>query len=152
MTDQTLNHPTMRLPITRLTPDAHLPTRAHPTDAGLDLYALIRATIPSGGRAVIPTGVAVAIPAGYAGFLHPRSGLADMYGVTVANAPGTIDAGYRGEVQVILVNHGRTPFRLIAGDRIAQLIITPIVVPELDVVDALEAGDRGDAGFGSTGR
>lgn len=142
----------MRLPITRLTPDAHLPTRAHPTDAGLDLRASTRATIAPGGRATIPTGVAVAIPDGHVGLVAPRSGLARTHGVTVANAPGIIDAGYRGEIQVILVNHGRTPFRLIAGDRIAQLIITPIVTPELDLVDALEAGDRGDNGFGSTGR
>lgn len=142
----------MRLPITRLTPDAHLPTRAHPTDAGLDLRASTRATIPSGGRAVIPTGVAVAIPEGHVGLVAPRSGLARTHGVTVANAPGIIDAGYRGEIQVILANHGRTPFRLIAGDRIAQLVIVPIATPELHVVDALEDGDRGDAGFGSTGR
>jgi dUTP pyrophosphatase len=104
-----------------------------------------------GGRAVVPTGIAVAIPDGYVGLVHPRSGLAAKQGVTVLNAPGTIDCGYRGEVAVILVNTGRGAVRIGRGDRIAQLVIQQVARAEFTVVDALDDTERADSGFGSTG-
>jgi dUTP diphosphatase len=108
--------------------------------------------LPPGGRAAVPTGIAVAIPPGHAGLVVPRSGLARRHGVTVANAPGLIDAGYRGELIVLLVNLGDAPHRVAPGDRIAQLVVTPVALAEPRVTDALPASDgRGEGGFGSTG-
>jgi len=123
--------------------------------AGLDLLAAVPADasvlIPAGERALIPTGLALALPPGFEAQVRPRSGLAAQHGVTVLNAPGTIDADYRGEVQVILINHGRTPFSVQRGARIAQLIIAPVCQARLCDVETLDDTPRGAGGFGSTG-
>jgi dUTP pyrophosphatase len=140
------------LPFKRLDPDAVLPTRAHPGDAGLDLRSAVDVEVAPGERALVPTGVAVAIPDGYAGLVLPRSGLASKHGLTMANAPGLIDAGYRGEVICAVVNLDRfTPVRISKGDRIAQLVV--VAVPELaaEWVDELPPSSRDQGGFGSTG-
>ena len=140
------------LPFQRLDPRAILPTRAHPGDAGLDLYALEPAELEPGQRSSIGTGVAVAIPDGYAGLVLPRSGLAARHGISVVNAPGLIDAGYRGEIRVLLLNTDRgRAWRLQAGERIAQLVITPVALPEPEEVTGLSATTRGSGGFGSSG-
>jgi dUTP pyrophosphatase len=141
------------LRVRRLDPDLPLPARQHDDDAGYDLVARIDATLaPAGGRAMIPTGIAVAIPSGCAGFVQPRSGLALKHGVTVLNSPGLVDAGYRDELRVILVNLDPVEeFTLHRGDRIAQLVIQRVEAPELRVVDELDDTDRGTGGFGSTG-
>ena len=131
---------------------ATAPTRAHSTDAGLDLYSLEAATIPPGGRELISTGVHVSIPPGYVGMICPRSGLAHRQGLTVLNAPGIIDAGYTGEIKVNLHNTGCMAQRVDAGDRIAQLVIAPIPDAHLVQVDTLESTERGSNGHGSTGR
>ena len=131
---------------------ATAPTRAHDTDAGLDLYALHPANIPPGGRELISTGVHVSIPTGYVGMICPRSGLAHKYGLTVLNAPGIIDAGYTGEIKVNLHNAGPGFSGVNAGERIAQLVITPIANAQLVQVDALGATERGENGHGSTGQ
>lgn len=130
-----------------------LPTRAHAADAGLDLRAAADAVIPSGHRALVPTGVSVALPSGHVGMVCPRSGLAARHGVTVLNAPGIVDAGYRGDVGVVLVNHGRESYRVTRGDRIAQLVVMPVATPTLVHVDELPDADDGreSGGFGSTG-
>jgi dUTP pyrophosphatase len=134
-----------------------LPLPAYQTEhaAGLDLHAAVAAEAPlviaAGDRATIPTGIAVALPPGTEGQIRPRSGLAARHGVTVLNAPGTVDADYRGEIQVILVNHGRNPFAVERGMRIAQLIIAPTVHAIISVVTRLDETTRGAAGFGSTG-
>jgi dUTP pyrophosphatase len=138
--------------VRRLRPDAVVPTRAHPGDAGLDLVAATAHDLPPGGRAAVPSGIAVAIPPGYAGLVVPRSGLARRHGVTVANAPGLIDSGYRGELIVLLVNLGDAPHAIAAGDRVAQLVITPVAAATPRQVEALPDSDgRGEGGFGSTG-
>ncbi len=136
-----------------LHPDARTPSRAHPGDAGLDLVAVEPAGLaPGGGRAAVPTGIAVAVPHGYAGLVLPRSGLARRHGVTLSNAPGLIDAGYRGELVVLMVNLGDAPYRVEAGDRIAQLVLTPVALSQVICTDHLPASDgRGEDGFGSTG-
>jgi dUTP pyrophosphatase len=141
------------LPVRRLDPGLPLPAYAHPGDAGADLCAADDVVLPPGGRATVGTGVAVAVPDGYAAFVHPRSGLASRYGITVVNAPGTIDAGYRGEVRVVLLNTDREEaFTVRRGDRIAQLVVQPVTrVRFLDVAE-LPASPRGEGGFGSTGR
>lgn len=133
---------------------ARLPTRANPDDAGLDLYAAEAATIPAGGgRAGIGTGLAVEIPPGHAGLVLPRSGLAARHGIALVNAPGLIDAGYRGEVRVLLLNTDREQaFEIEPGDRIAQLVLAPVADAEPVEVDELSASDRGGGGFGSSGR
>jgi dUTP pyrophosphatase len=129
-----------------------LPERAHRGDAGLDLAAAEPAGLLPGARAAIGTGIAVAIPAGHAGLVVPRSGLARRHGITVANAPGLIDAGYRGELTVLLVNLGDAPYRIEPGDRIAQLVVVPVALAEAREVDELPPSDgRGEGGFGSTG-
>lgn len=143
----------MELPFQRLDPDAVVPEAKHPGDAGLDLRANADVEVAPGERVMIPTGVAVAIPDGYAGLVLPRSGLASKHGLTLANAPGLIDAGYRGEVIVAAVNLDRTASVSIArGDRIAQLVI--IAIPPVDPTWVTELPDsqRGTGGFGSTGR
>jgi dUTP pyrophosphatase len=142
----------MSLRMARLDGRARLPTRAHDGDAGLDLYALEGAVLAPGERAAIPTGVAVEIPPGQAGLVLPRSGLAARHGISVVNAPGLIDAGYRGEVRVLLLNTDREqPFELVAGDRIAQLVLVRVELPELVEVESLGESERGAGGFGSSG-
>ena len=142
----------IELPVQRLRPDAVVPERAYEGDAGLDLSACERVELAPGERAVVGTGLAVAIPEGYAGFVQPRSGLADRHGITIVNSPGLIDSGYRGELNVILLNtdpvHG---FVVEPGMRIAQLVV--LEVPELEPVelDELPATERGVRGHGSSG-
>jgi dUTP pyrophosphatase len=143
----------VELPITKLQDGAILPTRAHPGDAGLDLYACEAAHIGPGERWSIGTGVAVEIPDGYAGLVLPRSGLAKKHGITLVNAPGLIDSGYRGELRVLLLNTDPAEtFRVAPGDRIAQLVIAPISLAEPVETAALAESVRGDGGFGSSGR
>jgi dUTP pyrophosphatase len=143
----------MELPFRRLDPDSALPAAHHPGDAGLDLRANDDVEVLPGERAMIPTGVAVAIPDGHAGLVLPRSGLASKQGLTLANSPGLIDAGYRGEVVVSAVNLDRTQAVKVArGDRIAQLVIVAIPVVAPAWVDELPPSTRGEDGFGSTGR
>lgn len=137
----------------RLRPEARPPTRANPWDAGLDLAAAEGATLGPGERGAVPTGLAVAIPEGHAGLVVPRSGLARDHGITVANAPGLIDAGYRGELVVLLVNLGSAPHVIEVGERIAQLVIVPIGTHVPVEVEELPPSDgRGAGGFGSSGR
>ena len=138
--------------IQRLDPGLPLPERAHPGDAGADLFAAEDVELAPGQRAVVPTGVAIALPDGYAAFVHPRSGLAARYGVTIVNAPGTVDAGYRGEIRVTLLNtDADSPVRFQRGDRIAQLVVQRVEYPAFHEVDRLPGSARGDGGFGSTG-
>src|ERR1017187_10822210 len=138
--------------IKRLDPGLPVPGRAHPGDAGADLVTAVDVELAPGQRAVVPTGVAIALPEGYAGFVHPRSGLAARHGVTIVNAPGTVDAGYRGEIKVTLLNtDADTPVRFQRGDRIAQLVIQRVEYPVFLEVDTLPGSARGDGGFGSTG-
>lgn len=140
------------LPVQRLHEDAVVPAYAHPGDAGLDLTSVEEVVLAPGARAAVPTGLAMAIPDGWVGLVHPRSGLARRHGITVANAPGTIDAGYRGEVLVLLVNLGDEEVRLDAGERVAQLLLQRVGIAEISEVDELDDTSRGSGGFGSTGR
>jgi dUTP diphosphatase len=135
-------------------PAARPPARARPGDAGLDLHCVESFSLWPGERATVPTGVAVALPAGVAGLVVPRSGLAARHGISLVNSPGLIDPNYRGEIRVVLVNHGDARFEAAAGDRIAQLVLVPYVVPDACVVDELprSGDDRGENGFGSSGR
>lgn len=143
----------MRLPFARLSEAARPPERAHADDAGYDLRAAEAATLAPGERASVGTGIAIAIPDGHAGLVLPRSGLAARHGIALVNAPGLIDAGYRGEVRVLLLNTDRqATFEVAAGDRIAQLVVVRHESPEIVELDSLEATARGDGGFGSTGR
>ena len=144
----------MRIPVRRLDPTLPLPAAAQAGDAGYDLRAREAVVLaPAGGRAAVATGVAVAIPPGWAGLVLPRSGLALRHGVSCLNAPGLIDAGYRDEIRVVLVNHDPTvPFVVEVGDRIAQLIIQEVAAIEWDEVEDLGQTARGQGGFGSTGR
>lgn len=143
----------MKLPIKRLDPDLPLPKYAKLGDAGCDLLAAEDMTIQPGGcRALVPTGIALAIPEGYAGFVQPRSGLAVKNGVSVLNSPGLIDSGYRGELKILLINTDpSTPFDVVRGERIAQLVIQKVEQVQFDEMDSLPSSDRGDGGFGSTG-
>ncbi|MBT8166409.1 MAG: dUTP diphosphatase, partial [Acidimicrobiia bacterium] len=127
-------------------------SHSHPGDGGTDLYSRIDTDLNPGERQMVPTGIAVAVPAGYAGLVVPRSGIAARHGIGVVNGPGLLDAGYRGEIGVILINHGAEPFTVERGDRIAQLVVLPVVVQEFVEVDELPPSPRGDGGFGSTGR
>ena len=137
--------------ITRLDPDVPLPSYAHPGDAGADLVTTVDVRLGPGERALVPTGVAMALPDGYVGLVHPRSGLAARHGLSIVNAPGTVDAGYRGEVQVLLVNlDPRTPVQLSRGDRIAQLVVQRVERARFVEVDRLPGSARGDGGYGST--
>lgn len=144
------DRPTLR--VTRLRDDARLPRYAHPGDAGLDLAAAVPVSLAAGARAAVPTGLAVAIPDGWVGLVHPRSGLARRHGVTVLNTPGTVDAGYRGELVVLLVNLGDEQVSLEPGERIAQLVLQRVGRADVVEVDELDETARGDGGFGSTGR
>jgi dUTP pyrophosphatase len=140
------------LPFQRVDPGARLPERAHPGDAGLDLRSAIGVDVEPGHRALVPTGVAVAIPEGHAGLVLPRSGLASRVGLTLANAPGLIDSGYRGEIVCAVVNlDPDSSVRIERGDRIAQLVIVPAPDVHPSFVDELPGSSRGDGGFGSTG-
>lgn len=139
------------LPMT-LSDGARAPQRAHADDAGLDLASTREVTIAPGGRATVPTGVAIALPPGTVGLVCPRSGLAAKQGVTVLNGPGVVDAGYRGEIRVVLHNTDpERPCEIATGDRIAQLVIVPMLPLEPQVVESLDSSDRADRGFGSTG-
>ncbi len=141
-----------RVLVTRLDPDVPLPTYAHPLDAGADLVTTVDVTLQPGERAIVPTGLAVALPVGHAGFVHPRSGLAARAGLSIVNAPGTIDAGYRGEVKVCLVNlDPREPVRLSRGDRIAQLVVQRVETATFVEAERLPESARGAGGYGSTG-
>ncbi len=141
------------LRVRRLHDDAVMPTRAHPGDAGLDLVAVEAATLaPGGGRATVGTGIAVEVPEGWAGLVCPRSGLAARHGIGVVNGPGVVDAGYRGEVRVVLLNSDpREPFEIAPGDRIAQLVLTPVLLADVVEVEELAVATRNAGGFGSTG-
>ena len=137
--------------VRRVHADAVLPSRAYEGDAGLDLAACEGVTLQPGERAVVGTGIAVEIPAGYAGFVQPRSGLAARHGVGIVNAPGLIDAGFRGEIQVVLLNtDANEPFAVTPGMRIAQLVIAPVATVRLREVDDLATSERGARGFGSS--
>ena len=141
------------LPVRRLDPGLPLPAYAHAGDAGADLRAADDVVLPPGGRATVGTGIAVAVPDGYAAFVHPRSGLASRHGITLVNAPGTVDAGYRGEVRVVLLNTDPAePFTVRRGDRIAQLVVQPVTRVRFVDVAELPPTPRGEGGFGSTGR
>jgi dUTP pyrophosphatase len=143
------------LRVARLRPDAALPSYATEDSAGLDLAACVDepVVIPPSGIARVPTGLALALPRGFEGQVRPRSGLAAKHGVTVLNAPGTIDADYRGEIQVLLVNHGREAFTITNGDRIAQLVVAPVARVHVEAIEPgeLDRTPRGAGGFGSTG-
>lgn len=139
--------------ITRLDPDLPLPRYAKGGDAGADIVSRIDITLAPGERALVPTGIAIALPDGYVALVHPRSGLAIKHGVTMVNAPGTVDAGYRGELQMILINHDKSEsVSFKRGDRIAQLVIQKVERAEFIEVRELPGSGRGAGGFGSTGR
>lgn len=142
----------MQISVLKLDGELPTPTRAYPGDAGLDLYAREPVRLEPGERTVVATGIAVAIPRGHAGLVVPRSGLAARSGIGVVNAPGLIDAGYRGEVKVILVNHGSDRVEIARAERIAQLLVVPAPEVELVEVEQLEESERGSGGFGSSGR
>lgn len=138
--------------VQRLDPDMGLPRLAHPGDAGADLYTTVDVTIAAGERVRVPTGIAIALPAGYGAFVHPRSGLADRAGLGVLNSPGTIDAGYRGEITVLLVNHDPAAAVVLRrGDRIAQLVVHRLPAVRFHEADLLPGSARGEGGYGSTG-
>jgi dUTP pyrophosphatase len=140
------------VPVRRLDPDLPLPAYAHPGDAGADLVAAEDVVLAPGERKLVPTGIAVALPDGYVGLVHPRSGLAHRLGVTVLNAPGTVDAGYRGEIKVNLVNHDpAATVKISRGDRIAQLLVQRVERAVFRPVDELPGTVRGAGGHGSTG-
>ena len=142
----------VQVQIHRLDPDLPLPSYAHAGDAGADLMTAVDVTLAAGERALVPTGVALALPEGYAAFVHPRSGLAARCGLSIVNAPGTVDAGYRGEVKVALVNlDPREPLALRRGDRIAQLVVQRVETARFVEVDRLPGSERGAGGYGSTG-
>ena len=141
----------MKLSILRSDPSAQLPTYAHPGDAGMDVRSIEELTLPPGGRALVHTGLVFQLPPDAEAQVRPRSGLALKHGVTVLNAPGTIDAGYRGEVGVILVNLGQEPFKVEKGMKIAQVVVAPVVQADIVEVAEIDATERGAGGFGSTG-
>ena len=141
----------MKLSILRSDPSAQLPTYAHPGDAGMDVRSIEEITLPPGGRALVRTGLVFQLPPDAEAQVRPRSGLALKHGVTVLNAPGTIDAGYRGEVGVILVNHGQESFTVEKGMKIAQIVVAPVVQAEIVEIREVDETERGGGGFGSTG-
>lgn len=143
----------MKVLVTRLDPNLPLPTYAKPGDAGADLYSRIDIELSPMQRALVPTGLAIALPPGFAGFIHPRSGRAAKEGLSMVNAPGTIDAGYRGEIQVILINlDSEKKITIKRGERIAQLVIKEVSQAEFVEVEQLPGTSRGEAGFGSSGK
>ncbi len=138
--------------ISRLDPEVPLPSYAHPGDAGADLTTTVDVHLAPGERALVPTGISIALPEGYVALVHPRSGLAARFGVSIVNAPGTVDAGYRGEIKVMLINlDPREPVRLGRGDRIAQLVVQQVEHARFVEVDSLPGSVRGAGGYGSTG-
>jgi dUTP pyrophosphatase len=142
----------LEIQVVRLDPDLPLPAYAHPGDAGADLLTTVDVTLRPGERALVPTGIAIALPDGYVALVHPRSGLAARHGLSIVNTPGTVDAGYRGEVKVMLINHDPVePVELRRGDRIAQLVVQRFERAEFTEVEALPDSVRGDGGYGSTG-
>ncbi len=142
-----------KLLVKRLDPTLPLPRYAHAGDAGLDLHAASDAIIEPGERVVVGTGIAIAIPDGYVGFVSPRSGTAVRHGLSMVNTPGIVDSGFRGEVKLVLVNHDPREAIVIArGERVAQLVIAPVVTVDIEDCDELPSSDRGEGGFGSTGR
>lgn len=141
----------MRIPLKRLDPGLPVPAHAHAGDGGVDLHAAESITLAPGEFRAVPTGIAVAIPQGYVGLIAPRSGLAVRHGVSLVNTPGILDAGYRGEIKAILINHGPESVAVARGDRIAQLVVVPVVEQEFVEVDELPESSRGEGGFGSTG-
>ena len=141
----------MKVLFRRIDPTAKLPEYAHPGDAGMDVFSVEDVVLPPGGRALVRTGLVMQLPPDAEAQVRPRSGLALKHGVTVLNAPGTIDAGYRGEVGVILVNHGKTPFSVERGMKVAQIVVAPVVRAEIAETDETDATARGAGGFGSTG-
>jgi dUTP pyrophosphatase len=145
---------TTELQVRLLHPAARVPRRAHEHDAGYDLSCVEDFTLWPGRRRTVGTGVAIALPIGTAGLVTPRSGLASRHGITVVNAPGLVDPGYRGELRVVLLNTGDAPYAARAGDRIAQLLLVPFVAPDVRAVDELAPApdERGELGYGSTGR
>lgn len=146
------DHSTVDVPLQLLDPGLPVPHYAHPGDAGADLYARHDVVLAPGERAAVPTGVALALPTGWVALVHPRSGLAARHGLTVVNAPGTVDAGFRGEIAVILLNTDREhTVRLARGDRIAQLVLQRVATARFTVVDELPESARGAGGLGSTG-
>lgn len=142
----------MTLRVKLLHINAKIPTYATAGSAGADLYSVQETVLEPGIAQLISTGVAVSIPAGYEGQIRPRSGLAAKHGITVLNAPGTVDSDYRGEIKVLLINHGQNPYRVSVGDRIAQLVISKVLTPPIEEVVSLETSQRGSGGFGSTGK
>ena len=147
-----MTEPTVEVLLLRLDPQLPVPAYAHPGDAGADLVTRVDATVPAQGRVTVPTGVAIALPDGYAAFVHPRSGLASRHGLTIVNAPGTVDAGYRGEISVTLLNTDvEQDLVLHRGDRIAQLVVQQVERATFLEVDALPGSARGAGGYGSTG-
>jgi dUTP pyrophosphatase len=141
-----------KLPILIVAEPEFTPTYAHPGDAGADLRSRESVKIAAGQRLTVATGVSIAIPAGFVGLVHPRSGLAAKHGITVLNAPGTVDAGYRGEISVTLLNTSNVDFEVVRGDRIAQLVFQAIEIADFIKVETLPQSHRGDGGFGSTGK
>ncbi|WP_030485769.1 dUTP diphosphatase [Nocardioides aequoreus] len=142
----------VQIPVRRLDPELPLPSYAHPGDAGADLHAAVDCRLAPGERALVPTGLALALPEGYVGLVHPRSGLAARHGITIVNAPGTIDAGYRGEISVCLLNTDREQeFTVRRGDRIAQLLVQRVETADFVETDDLGGSARGTGGYGSTG-
>lgn len=138
--------------VQQLDPELPLPAYAHPGDAGADLVAGVDVTLAPGERALIPTGIAIALPEGYVALVHPRSGLAARHGLSIVNTPGTVDAGYRGEIKVLLINHDPAePIALRRGDRMAQLVVQRVERARFVAVDALPESVRGEGGYGSTG-
>ncbi|GAA4128903.1 dUTP diphosphatase [Nocardioides fonticola] len=138
--------------LVRLDSDLPLPAYAHPGDAGADLHTAVDVRLEPGERALVPTGIAIALPEGYVALVHPRSGLAARHGLSIVNTPGTVDAGYRGEIKVLLINlDPREPLELARGDRIAQLVIQRVERARFDVVEVLPDSVRGAGGYGSTG-
>ena len=142
----------VKIPLRRLDPGLPVPAPSHPGDAGVDLHARADTTLNAGEWEMVPTGVAVAIPEGFVGLVAPRSGLAARHGVGVVNGPGVVDSGYRGELRVLLINHGPDPIELERGERVAQLLVVPVARQDFVEVDELPETDRGPGGFGSTGR
>ena len=142
----------MQVKIKRHSASAILPKYAHPGDAGMDLYAIETATLQSGATTLIKTGLSIELPPNTEAQIRPRSGLALKHAVTVLNTPGTLDEGYRGEIGVILINHGHQPFAITPGMPIAQMVITPVIYAEIQEVQALSPTNRGEGGFGSTGQ
>ena len=140
------------LKIKKLSEDAIIPFYAHPGDAGLDLFSVEEVTIEPGKRKLVATGISIELPKNTEAQVRPRSGLALKYGVTVLNSPVTIDEGYRGEIKVILINHGEEAFKINKGDKIAQMVIMPVLTVGIEEVEILNDSERGEGGFGSTGR